>query len=101
VFRACAPRALAIVDLLTLDDAVWAGPLIDALVALGHRRRQAAVCATVLRGSPVERLLPGHGFVARQENAGLVITAPAVPRELEAALQLPDHWWMLEGDEDV
>jgi hypothetical protein len=101
VFRPCPGRSLALVDLLTVDDPTWAGPLLDALVALGHARWRTAVFATVLRGSPVERLLARHRFVAREENAGLVITAPAVSGELAAALQVPDHWWMLEGDEDV
>lgn len=101
VFRARPGGVLAIVDLLTIDDAAWAAPLIDALVTLGHQRGRAALWATVLRGSPVDRLLPRHRFGAREDTAGVVITAPAVSGELGAALNHPDNWWMMEGDEDV
>jgi len=101
VFRSRPTRDLAIVDLLTRDDAVWAKPLIDAVVLIGHARRQATVSATVLAGSPVEGVLARNRFVARQHNAGLVITAPRIWPELAAELQRPDRWWMLEGDEDV
>jgi hypothetical protein len=55
----------------------------------------------VLRDSPVEPLLARHRFRARQENAGVVITTRGVSPELAAELQLPDQWWMWEGDEDV
>jgi hypothetical protein len=101
VFRPQPGRVLAIVDLLTNDDETWVGPLLDAVVAIGHQRRCAAVATTVLRDSPVERVVARHGFRARQENAGVVITAPRVPPQTAAWLQLPNQWWMLEGDEDV
>lgn len=100
VVRPRAERVLAIVDLLTNDDDRWIGPLIEAVVQLGHQRRQRAVCATVLRDSPIEALLARSRFLPREQNAGLVITAPKLAG-LAAELRRPHHWWMMEGDEDV
>ncbi|MDB4957077.1 MAG: hypothetical protein JWO36_4646 [Myxococcales bacterium] len=100
VFRPRAERELAIVDVLTNDDDRWMGPLIEAVVQLGHQRRQRAVCATVLRDSPIESLLARSHFIPRQEDAGLVITASKLPG-LATELRRPEQWWMMEGDEDV
>jgi ribosomal protein S18 acetylase RimI-like enzyme len=100
VFRPRADRVLAIVDLLTNDDDRWTAPLIDAVVQLGHQRRQRAVWVTVLRDSPIEAHLARNHFTPRAEEPGLVITASKLAG-LAAELRRPQQWWMLEGDEDV
>jgi ribosomal protein S18 acetylase RimI-like enzyme len=100
VFRPRAERVLAIVDVLTNDDDRWMGPLIEAVVQIGHQRHQRAVCATVLRDSPIENLLARSHFIPREEDAGLVITASKLPG-LATELRRPEQWWMMEGDEDV
>lgn len=100
VVRPQEPNVLAIVDVIAADPAAPPA-LVDAAVRLGHRRGVDALWATVLRGSPVEALLPNAGFVARGDGPGVVIYAPKVTGPLADTLQDPKQWWMLEGDEDV
>jgi hypothetical protein len=97
VFRPREGGVLAIVDLVgSGTDA-----LISELVGLGHARRVSALWCTVLRDSPVERELAANGFVVRDEGPGVVVHAPTASEAARQALQTPENWWMLEGDEDV
>jgi hypothetical protein len=101
IFRPARSDGLSVVDLVSTRDSGAAEALIDELVPIGRARAMALLEATALGGSPSAQMLSALGFRARDSSPGVVIYGPKAGREETHALEDPNQWWTLEGDQDV
>ena len=90
---------MSLIDWFAPDDPDVLRALQVALVRRARDHGADAISATAPAGSPAADLLDRLGFVAREAQAGPVVSVLAedvVPAALKA-----QNWWMLEGDRDV
>lgn len=100
VWRASAPGALSIAELVDGGQKDVARALVKALSALGRARGATALSVEALAGSPAADRFDDLGFLKRGDGPGPVVyLPPGTP--VASDLLHPRHWWFLAGDRDI